>query len=278
VRWRITPDPTLFSSQDWLRGTQEVIDNGDYKQAWQALMAWQKAVGKPADPISGRLLKNLLASLQAGDDQEVSAEEIASTTEKLREKISRTLLPIERAYLVNEHFKWQLHANDIGDFIAADWIFDFLVRARQYAQQHNLSYDDRFTPPRRSIGNYGWSGSARMQIEGSAMDLQNFADAVCCLFVDANGERAYRKYPAQEFIHQNENSKAMRPIPSYEVAVAVVDGFVHAPEAALREDALRTLVVERQHIDERLQSLIALAQKTGKPSLVIGNNVGPARS
>jgi hypothetical protein len=275
VRWRITSDLTLFSSQDWLSGTQEAISSGDYRKAWKDLMAWQKAVGKPGDPLDGWLLKSARASLQAEEGKEVSPEEVVSRTEELRTRISRTLLPVERAYLVNEHFQWHLSASDIGDFMAADWIFDFLVRARAYARQHNLSYDDRFHPPHRSVGNYGWSGSARMQIKGNAMELQNFADEVCCFFVGADGERTYRKYPAQAFISQNEKSKAMRPIPSYEAAVAVADGFVLVPEDALREDAIRTLVVERQEIEEGLRRVLAL--KTGKTSSIKRSNISQTR-
>ena len=261
MRGWLAKKSTLFNAEAWLEDAQRDVTAGNYERVWKALLSWRKAVGKPGDPMKKRLLKGAQASIEAEGKAEPTSEEIGSYIEELRERIARTLLPVERAYLLNKRFKWQLRAGDITTFVRSDRIHNFLVRANKYARQHDLHYEERLTPPHRSVGNYGWSGSAWMKVEGNAVELQNFVDEVCCFFVGADGERFYRLYPAEEFVRQNRKSAAMGDIPSYETAAKVMDGFVQVPLESLREGVERTAVKERQRIEKGLQAALARKQQ-----------------
>jgi hypothetical protein len=210
---RRVPNERIFLPEAWL-GTdaQAQIDRGEYEDVRRRLMRWQKRVGAPGDPVSKRLLK---LTREGGVD-----------LEQVRGRLAKTLVAVERAYLLNTKLplSWSTEWVDGGFF----WRYTYpavLFAARQ-ARRQGLPFKHDGTYPARLVPgvNYGYPGTAWFRTSGYADELQKFVDTV------------FWQHTMGGISKRTVSSEGMREIPTYErAAQAGREAFVQVPIDALHE-------------------------------------------
>ena len=159
-------------------GVDELIASGQIAVVRGRLLAWRKTIGWPGRPVGRRLGR--VVGVERGVVPGVEGDGPEAALAETRTKLEATLVGVNRIYLLTNTFclsnNWML--DDLG---MAEMVRRFLSKARQYGDEHKLDVDTHFSAPIRSVGRFGWTGSASIRCTGTALELQEFVHRVCGL-------------------------------------------------------------------------------------------------
>src|ERR1017187_8081096 len=213
--WQRSPDPTLFQVEHWLGSKpQSSIDSLDYHAVWKRLLRWQQRIGHLGDPIPPKLSQDIAASLQL-TKPDLTKEQMIQELDLLRARVLATLIPVERAYLLNTTWTLCKTSTLVTGFDVTCWDL-FIKSVRKHAYDLDLTMYYEFVRPRLV------DGIAGVRVEGNAHQLQDLVNR-CYGAIGIN----LASLASQEY---------MREIPTFASAQMLRHALVEVPEVALRKE------------------------------------------
>jgi hypothetical protein len=175
--WRRIPEGVLDGQRQLGSDVNVLVEAGEFAEVRQRLLRWQRSIGRPGHPVRPKLAAAVHAQQALLNTSE---EDPADALEETRQAVANSLIPVTRAYLLSTRFVFK-HSWMLDDLLQARWVREFLTDARRFGTEHGMPVETSFQAPTRSIGSFGWTGSARLRCEGTADELQRFVHEVCRL-------------------------------------------------------------------------------------------------